>query len=156
MHPHEYAKLLHGEQPHSPTTTLSVKTPAPAREPVSARGPPLDDEALLTAVQTRARLGGVSNMCLFRWQKDPRVQFPGPDLVINNRRYWKLGTLRRWQEEHEARSVRAIALAKKTPAAHGCEEPRDLLSPPSGSPDAPPNSAAQEPSPHIGVRDESQ
>jgi len=55
-----------------------------------------DDDVLLTSRQTRERVGGVSNMCIWRWMRDERVQFPQP-LQINRRNYWKLGDLRRWQ-----------------------------------------------------------
>ena len=60
--------------------------------------PALDDDALLTSAQTRARVGGVSTMCIWRWMRDPRVQFPAP-VKINARNYWRLGDLRRWQAE---------------------------------------------------------
>ena len=56
----------------------------------------LDDDVLLTAAQTRARVGGVSAMCIWRWQRDERVQFPAP-VKINNRNYWRAGDLRHWQ-----------------------------------------------------------
>jgi len=61
----------------------------------------LDDEALLTSAQTRARVGGVSTMCLWRWQRDERVQFPQP-IKINNRNYWRVGDLRSWQAARSA------------------------------------------------------
>jgi hypothetical protein len=69
---------------------------------VSEGGPPVkmvqpvDDEALLTSGQVRARVGNVSCMCLWRWTRDPRVQFPLPDVVINNRKYWYVSTIRRF------------------------------------------------------------
>lgn len=74
---------------------------------ISAEHPPstnrhqlisVDDDTLLTSNQTRARVGGVSNMCIWRWMRDDRVQFPHP-IQINRRNYWKLGDLRRWQSE---------------------------------------------------------
>jgi predicted DNA-binding transcriptional regulator AlpA len=55
-----------------------------------------DDDRLLTSRQTRERVGGVSNMCIWRWLRDPRVQFP-PPVQVNRRNYWRLGDLRRWQ-----------------------------------------------------------
>jgi len=58
-----------------------------------------DDDVLLTSAQTRARFGGISNMCIWRWERDPRVRFPAPDVVINGRRYWRLRTLRRFDAE---------------------------------------------------------
>jgi hypothetical protein len=62
-----------------------------------AASAPGDDEAFLTTSQVRAMVGNVSRMCLWRWTADPRVAFPLPDAVINNRKYWKRGTVRRWQ-----------------------------------------------------------
>ena len=57
-----------------------------------------DDENLLTSNQVRERIGNVSHMCLWRWQRDERVSFPHP-IMINHRNYWRLGDLRRWQRE---------------------------------------------------------
>ena len=66
--------------------------------------PDLDDEAFLNSAQVKARTGNVSDMCLWRWMRDPRVQFPLP-VKINARNYWRLGDLRRWQEQHIARAT---------------------------------------------------
>jgi predicted DNA-binding transcriptional regulator AlpA len=77
MHPQEYAELRKAAQ-------------APA-----------DDDTLLTSAQTRARVGGVSTMCIWRWMRDPRVRFPAP-IKINGRNYWRLGVLRRWDAERMA------------------------------------------------------
>jgi predicted DNA-binding transcriptional regulator AlpA len=65
---------------------------------------PADDETLLTSAQTRARVGGVSTMCIWRWMRDPRVRFPAP-VKINGRNYWRLGVLRRWDAERMARDA---------------------------------------------------
>lgn len=81
MHPQERAELRTASQPASP----------------------LDDDTLMDSGAARASCGGVTNMCLWRWQRDPRVQFPAPDLIINNRRYWKAGTIRRWKAERATR-----------------------------------------------------
>jgi hypothetical protein len=64
-----------------------------------------DDDVLLTSAQVRSRLGGVSNMAIWRWQRDPRVKFPQPDMVMNSRRYWYLGTIRLWQSEREGEAA---------------------------------------------------
>lgn len=58
--------------------------------------PSVDDETLLTSAQVRARVGGVSTMCLWRWTRDERVKFPAPDVVINSRKYWYAGTIRQF------------------------------------------------------------
>jgi hypothetical protein len=55
------------------------------------------DETLLTSTQTRAVLGGVSDMWLHRRGNDPESGFPKP-LVIANRRYWRWGELRAWRD----------------------------------------------------------
>ncbi len=57
-----------------------------------------DDDTLLTSKQVRARVGNVSDMCIWRWMRDDRVQFPKP-MQMNRRNYWRLGDLRRWQAE---------------------------------------------------------
>ena len=69
-----------------------------------ATQPVLDDDVLLTSTQTRARVGNVSNMAIWRWMRDPRVMFPLP-VKINSRNYWRLGDLRRWQAEHVAKAA---------------------------------------------------
>lgn len=71
---------------------------ATARKPQ----PVLDDDVLLTSNQTRARCGSVSTMCIWRWMKDERVQFPRP-VKINGRNYWRLGDLRQWQAAQTAK-----------------------------------------------------
>jgi predicted DNA-binding transcriptional regulator AlpA len=99
MHPHEYAKVRAGAMPAAdPAADSTVGAPAPRKAPQSPRASPLalDDDTLLTSTQARARVGGVSTMCIWRWMRDPRVQFP-PPLKINSRNYWRLGDLRQWQ-----------------------------------------------------------
>jgi predicted DNA-binding transcriptional regulator AlpA len=44
-------------------------------------------------------------MCIWRWMRDPRVQFPAP-LKINGRNYWRIGDLRRWQADRAAAKVK--------------------------------------------------
>ena len=48
-----------------------------------------DDDVLLNAQQTRARVGSVSAMCIWRWIRDDRVKFP-PPIKINRRNCWRL------------------------------------------------------------------
>jgi hypothetical protein len=71
----------------------------------ASQAQPIDDEVLLTSAQTRVWLGNVSNMCLWRWTRDQRVQFPEPDLVINGRRYWYTRTIRRFRAERAAKAA---------------------------------------------------
>jgi predicted DNA-binding transcriptional regulator AlpA len=60
-----------------------------------ASAPVLDDDTLLNSAQTKARCGNVSDMCIWRWLRDERVQFPQP-IKMNKRNYWRLGDLRAW------------------------------------------------------------
>jgi hypothetical protein len=83
MHPQECAELRTASQPADP----------------------LNDDFMMDSATTRAICGGVSNMCLWRWTRDPRVRFPAPDLVINGRRYWKVTTIRRWKAERVAKQA---------------------------------------------------
>lgn len=61
------------------------------------------DDVLLTTNQVRERIGRVSVMALWRWQRDERVQFPRPDATINGRNYWRASTIRSWQNTMTAR-----------------------------------------------------
>jgi predicted DNA-binding transcriptional regulator AlpA len=66
-----------------------------------------DDEVLLTAQQVCTKLGGISQMTLWRWLASDVVQFPRPTLRINNRRYWSAGSIRRWLAERSSDGVAA-------------------------------------------------
>jgi hypothetical protein len=82
LHPQEYATLRAGSQAQ-----------------------PIDDEALLSTAQVRAWVGNVSAMCLWRWSRDERVRFPAPDVVINGRKYWYAGTIRRFSAGRAAKAA---------------------------------------------------
>jgi predicted DNA-binding transcriptional regulator AlpA len=76
-----------------------------AQMKVSTRASP-DDDVLLTSAQARARIGGVSTMCIWRWMRDPAVQFPAPIKIgSSSRNYWRLGDLRRWQVERTRKAA---------------------------------------------------
>jgi predicted DNA-binding transcriptional regulator AlpA len=62
-------------------------------------------QTLLDSNATRARVGGKSHMCLWRWTRDPAVRFPAPDIVINGRRYWYEDTIDRWLSDRKVKSV---------------------------------------------------
>jgi hypothetical protein len=66
---------------------------------------PIGDDTLLTSVQARAEVGHVSTMCIWRWQRNPRVQFPPPDVIINGRNYWYAGSIRRWKASREIKAA---------------------------------------------------
>lgn len=70
---------------------LSDDYAAPNPEPITI------DDALLNSAQARAQVGDVTAMCIWRWQRDPRVRFPQPDVVINNRNYWRASTITEWK-----------------------------------------------------------
>jgi predicted DNA-binding transcriptional regulator AlpA len=110
MHPCEYKQMLAGKRKvtHPPAGEADRAPVEPRRSPQSPRAPPLDDDTLLTSHQTRARVGNVSTMCLWRWMRDDRVRFP-PPIKINTRNYWRLGDLRAWQAAHAAMGHRAAA-----------------------------------------------
>jgi predicted DNA-binding transcriptional regulator AlpA len=63
--------------------------------PSSAAG----DEVLLPVQQVLAWVGGISAMTLWRWLHSDRVRFPQPTLIVNKRRYWSAGSIRRWLTE---------------------------------------------------------
>jgi hypothetical protein len=66
---------------------------------------PIDDETLLTSTQVRARVGNVSAMCIWRWTRNEKVQFPAPDVVINNRKYWYAATIRAFNTSRSAKAA---------------------------------------------------
>jgi hypothetical protein len=60
-----------------------------------------DDDDLIPAAVVKRENGGISDMTLWRWIHSPRVQFPRPDVIINDRRYWKRRTLRQHRQRIE-------------------------------------------------------
>ena len=54
-----------------------------------------DDETLIPAAALRARYN-VSDMTIWRWLGHPELEMPRP-IVIQRRRYWRLGELRAWE-----------------------------------------------------------
>ena len=63
--------------------------------------PPGATAVYLTAAHVRARYGGVSDMTIWRWLKDPGLAFPKPRR-INRRRYWKISDLDEFDRHREA------------------------------------------------------
>jgi|SRR3954466_8612935 predicted DNA-binding transcriptional regulator AlpA len=50
---------------------------------------PIFDNRFVTTRELRARYGYISGMTLWRWMRDPRVDFPKPvKLYANGRNYW--------------------------------------------------------------------
>jgi hypothetical protein len=60
----------------------------------------------LTANQVRARYGGISDMTLWRWLRDPDMNFPQPT-VINGRRYFDAEKQDAFDREQAAKSTGA-------------------------------------------------
>jgi hypothetical protein len=60
-----------------------------------------NDDDLIPASVVKRENGGVSDMTIWRWQRDPQIQFPMPDVIINGRNYWKRGTMRRHRQHIE-------------------------------------------------------
>ena len=67
-----------------------------------------DHREFLPAGQVRARYGGISDMSLWRWGRDPKLGFPAP-IKIHKRRYWKLSDLQAWEATRPAARTEAAA-----------------------------------------------
>lgn len=65
-----------------------------------------DDDHLVGSAAVKRQNGDISDMTLWRWTRDPHIQFPQPDIVIKGRKYWKRRTLR----QHRARIESEAAL----------------------------------------------
>ena len=61
----------------------------------------MNDTQLITATSVRNTLGGISDMCLWRWINHPDLGFPKP-VVINRRRYWREADIAAWLDAREA------------------------------------------------------
>jgi predicted DNA-binding transcriptional regulator AlpA len=64
-------------------------TPAPAP-------PPRSDDDYLGSVAFRRVLGDISDTTFWRYEHDPRLGFPKPDLIIRRRKFWRRATIARW------------------------------------------------------------
>jgi hypothetical protein len=107
MHPREYErfKQANGSTPKNGDARLAIDREGGRVRACQGPHPSPDDQAMLNSTQVRALVGGVTTMAIWRWQRDPRVQFPLPDVVINHRNYWYAGSIRRWQASHAATAV---------------------------------------------------
>jgi len=52
-----------------------------------------------------ARRYNVTPRTVDRWKKNPRLQFPPPDLVINDREYRQIETLESWERRRAVASA---------------------------------------------------
>ena len=69
----------------------TLDAPRPAALPMGANA----GDVLLTSVQVRGMVGGVSDMCIWRWIRDERVLFPKP-MKMNKRNYWRQEDIKQW------------------------------------------------------------
>ena len=56
------------------------------------------EDRYLSAKQVRRRYGGKSDMTIWRWTRDPDLNFPEPDLVIRGQRFWRESRLEAWEK----------------------------------------------------------
>jgi len=75
---------------------------AAAAPPVVTTHHALGDDVFLTSAQVRGAFGGISEMALWRWAKNPRIGLPPPDAVIARRKYWRAATIRKFQDRMTA------------------------------------------------------
>lgn len=57
---------------------------------------PEQDAVLVTAGNVRARFGNISDMTLWRWMHDPKLDFPQP-IIIRRRRFWRLAEIQAFE-----------------------------------------------------------
>jgi predicted DNA-binding transcriptional regulator AlpA len=67
-----------------------------------------DDARLLCSRPVRRLCGDVSEMTLWRWQRNRAMCFPTP-IVIAKRRYWRRREVLAWLESHAAAPASAPA-----------------------------------------------
>jgi hypothetical protein len=59
----------------------------------------VDPQAVLTTEMLAARFA-TTIRTIDRWQTDPRMNFPPPDLKIFRRKFWRLATVQKWEREY--------------------------------------------------------
>jgi predicted DNA-binding transcriptional regulator AlpA len=52
----------------------------------------IEQRNLIPSSAVKARIGGVSDMTLYRWLRKPELGFPQP-VVIQKRRYWDVAEI---------------------------------------------------------------
>jgi predicted DNA-binding transcriptional regulator AlpA len=91
--------------------------PQSASEP-RRTAPQLSDETLITGKHLRQLLGHCSEMHIWRLLNKQGLQplaFPKP-IKINSRNYWRLGAIRQWIEDQEAKSRQGALPRAAAPA----------------------------------------
>ena len=66
------------------------------KEVVSQREASSARQIFLTSSQVRERYGSISDMALWRWLRDSRMEFPQP-IYFGRLRFWKLNDLEIWE-----------------------------------------------------------
>ena len=62
-----------------------------------------DDDVLLAIRPVCKRYNDAHPMTIYRWLRDPKVNFPKPIFIGGGRiRYWRLSDLVRWEDERSA------------------------------------------------------
>ena len=64
----------------------------------------MDSKKYVTARQVRVRYGGISDMSLWRWCRDPKMGFPQP-IRINRIKFWDEAELDVFDERVGRREV---------------------------------------------------
>lgn len=62
----------------------------------------------LTAAQVRAYFGGISQMSLWRWLNDEKLEFPKP-LIVNKRRLFPVAEIEAWAVRRRATAAQPDA-----------------------------------------------
>jgi predicted DNA-binding transcriptional regulator AlpA len=71
----------------------------------------------LSAKRVRERYDDISDMTLWRWLRDLRLNFPKP-IKIRNRRYWRLDDLVEWERRRAMVRVATQALPDRPIPPH--------------------------------------
>jgi predicted DNA-binding transcriptional regulator AlpA len=87
---------------------------------VEALPPELEQERLISSEELR-RIVPVSEMQIWRYLRDPRVEFPQPiKLCPGGRNFWRLSEVRAWIEQRrDRRFTRGRPAAEHEVAADG-------------------------------------
>jgi hypothetical protein len=68
------------------------------KEVVSQRETSVAPQVFLTSTQVRVRYGSISDMALWRWLRDPQMNFPRP-AYFGRLRFWRLNDLEEWERD---------------------------------------------------------
>jgi predicted DNA-binding transcriptional regulator AlpA len=68
----------------------------------------LDGDGRVTQPEAARLLGGVSQMCLWRWRNDPGMNFP-KSIEINGRHYYNRAEILNWRPPAKPKQGRHMA-----------------------------------------------